>query len=250
MTDQLKDRFAVLTDDRPEPADPVLQVRQSIGQRRRRRTGLAVIACATATAAAVLAVPAVRSLQSATDRPGVASSPSKPTLQPSKPSQTTPPESTDHHRVLPAPWSDEVLTMLPGVNPYPPHKQYYIAKGRVANESWDLLVYSRQGCLVADQGPVSRYPHYCFGRSGRYAVNQLFLKADATMLFGAAPIDARAVKVQAGGKTYIAPAVATPATDTTRFFALTIPGHDLKITSVTPVDKTGKPVGAALLRVP
>jgi hypothetical protein len=248
MTDQLKDRFAVLTDDRPEPADPALQVRQSIVHRRRRRTGLAVVACAAATAAAVLAVPALGSLRSANDEPGVAGiaqSTSKPTLQPTK---TTPPVSTDHHRVLPQPWSDEVLTKLPDANTYPPYKQYYVAKGRVSTEDWDLLVYSRQGCLVAEEGPVSRVPHYCFTRSGRYAVNEGFVKTDATMLLGAAPIGASAVKVKAGGKTYVAPAVATPATDATRYFALAIPGRDLKITSVTPVDKAGKPVGAALLR--
>lgn len=246
MTDQLKDRFAVLTDDRPEPADPAMQVRQSIVHRKRRRTGLAVVACAAATVAAVIAVPALGSLRSANDQPGFASSPSKPTLEPTK---TMPPGSTDHHRVLPPPWSDEVLTKLPDANRYPPYKQYYIARGRIATEKWDLLVYSRHGCLVAEEGPVSRYPHYCFSRSGSYAVNQRFLKADATMLLGAAPIGARAVKVKAGGKTYIAPAVATPATDTTRFFALVIPGRDLEITSVIPVDKAGKPVGAALVLV-
>jgi hypothetical protein len=262
MTDQLKDRFDVLTDDRPEPADPAIQVRQSIGRRRRRRSGLAVIACAAATAAAVIAVPALGSLRSTTDQPGVAGfapSPSNPIPQATKttegPSLT--PATTDHHRVLPEPWSDEVFTRLPDANAYAPYKAYYVAKGKIPTENWAMLVYSTQNCLVGDEGPAGNFgdPHYCFDRGsggksgGEYVVLQGHTKEkstskiDATMVLGTAPIGARAVRVKAGGKTYTAPAVATPSTDTMRFFTLVIPGRDLEVTA-TAVNQAGKSIGA------
>jgi hypothetical protein len=158
--------------------------------------------------------------------------------------------------VLPQPWSDEVFTKLPDANSYSPHKAYYIAKGRISTEKWAILVYSRAGCLVADEPPRGSFgvPHVCFDppSNGTFWVVQghskekSSTKIDATMVMGSAPIDARSVQVKAGGKTYTAPAVATPATDTLRFFALVIPRRDLKVSSVTPVDTAGKPVGAAL----
>ncbi|MEV6415831.1 hypothetical protein [Kribbella sp. NPDC051718] len=161
-------------------------MRQSIVHRRRRRTGLAVFACAAATAAAVLAVPALGSLRSANEQPGVAG--------------------------------------------YAPYKAYYVAKGTIPTEKWAILVYSRQNCMVGDEGQASNFgdPHYCFDRAGgEYAVLQGHTKEKSTI-----KIDARAVRVIAGGKTYTAPAVATPSTDTTRFFALVIPHRDLNVISV------------------
>lgn len=268
MTDQLKHKFAVLTDARPEPADPAIPVRRAIARRRRRRQGTAVALCAAATAAAVIAIPALGSLRSSHEEPAVAgfgapatsATPESPRVpeSPQVPESprvptTTAPVAGDHRRVLPAPWSAEVFTKMPDANAYPP-KAYYVAKGTIATESWAVLVHSRQGCLVTDEGPANSFgrPLICFDppSNGKYWVVQghakekSSTKLDATLVMGSAPIGARAVRVKAGGKTYTAPAVATPATDTLRFFALVIPKRDLKVTAVDPLNAAGKVIPA------
>jgi len=283
MTDQLKDRFAALTDARPEPVDPVIGVRQAIARRRRRRQGAVVALCAAATVAAVIAVPALGSWRSSQQEPGVAgfAAPTAPTAPTASPAPTTataslapqspgapdsprvpetsgfpsmstaPPLGGDHRQILPAPWSAEVFTKMPDANAFRP-KAYYIAKGKISTESWAILAFSRQGCLVTDEGPANSFgtPYVCFDppNNGKYHVVQghtkekSSIKLDATLVMGSAPITARSVRVKAGGKTYSSPAVATPATDKLRFFALVIPKRDLKVTAVEPLNAAGKVV--------
>ncbi len=281
MTDQLKDSFAALTDARPEPADPVIGVRQAIARRRRRRQGGVVALCAAATVAAVIAVPALGSLQSSQQEPGVAgfAAPTSPTVPTASPTptaspaphtpgapdsprvpessgypslSTAPPLGGDHRQILPAPWSAAAYTKMPDANIYLPNKAYYIAKGTISTESWAILAFSRRGCLVSDEGPATSFgrPYLCFDppNVGKYDVVQGYtkeksgIKLDATLVIGSAPITARSVRVKAGGKTYTAPAVATPATDRLRFFALVIPKRDLKVTAVEPLSAAGKVV--------
>jgi len=165
---------------------------------------------------------------------------------------TTPTPAGDHQKILPAPWSAERFTKLPDANAYQPHA-YYVAKGTIPTESWAVLVYSREGCLVTDEGPAVSFgrPLICFDppQNGTHWVVQGHgkeknsQKIDATLVMGSAPIGARKVRITAGGKTYTTNAVATPATDTLRFFAIVIPHRDLKITSVQPLNATGHPIG-------
>ncbi len=253
MTDDLTAKLAVLTDDRPEPADPAAPIRLRITRRRRRRRTTAVVVATAAATAAVLAIgPALGSFRSASNEPGVAG------FAPSIPVQTLPtaPPSTagtgDHKTVMPPPWSAEVFTKMPDANAYLP-KAYYIAKGTIPTENWAMLAFSRYGCMVSDEGPANSFgrPYVCFnewrpGQRARHHVVQGHqkekdaAKADQTLVFGAVSPDARKVVIAAGGKTYTADAVGTPATARLRFFALVIPRKDLRVTAVTPLDATGQ----------
>ncbi|TCC49722.1 hypothetical protein E0H75_15440 [Kribbella capetownensis] len=266
--DDLTTKLSVLTDDRPEPADPAAPIRFRIKRRRRRRRGAAVVlTVAGVTAAALAAGPLLNSMRPT--EPAVAGfgAPSPASVQPSTPllpstittpgstpstrSGTTPIPTGDHHKILPAPWSAERFTKMPDANAYRPHA-YYVAKGTIPTESWAVLVYSREGCLVTDEGPAVSFgrPLICFNppHNGTHWVVQGHgkekgsAKIDATLVMGSAPIGARKVRIVAGGKTYTTNAVATPATDTLRFFAIVIPRRDLKITSVQPVNAAGHPV--------
>ncbi|TCC66469.1 hypothetical protein E0H73_06225 [Kribbella pittospori] len=262
MTDDLTTKLAVLTDDRPEPADPAAPIRLRIKRRRRRRRGAAaVLTVAGVTAAALAAGPLLNSMRPT--EPAVAGfgAPSPASVQPSTvqpstpllPSTITSPTAPvgDHKKILPAPWSAERFTKMPDANAYRPHA-YYVAKGTIPTESWAVLVYSREGCLVTDEGPAVSFgrPLICFDppQNGTHWVVQGHSKEknsqkiDATLVMGSAPIGARKVRIVAGGQTYTTNAVATPATDTLRFFAIVIPHRDLKITSVQPLNATGHPI--------
>jgi len=268
MTDDLSTKFAVLTDDRPEPADPAAPIRLRIQRRRRRRRGTAIVATAAAVTAAALATgPVLNSVRSTGTDPGVAgfgapapipvpgSVPTPGSVPSSAPSQRppTPGMLGDHLKILPPPWSAERFTKMPDANAYKPHA-YYIAKGTIPTESWAVLVYSREGCLVTDEGRAVSFgrPMICFDPpgNGTYWVVQGHGKEkagtmiNATLVMGSAPIGARSVRITAGGKNYTAPAVATPATDKLRFFALVIPRRDLKVSAVQPLDANGHPISA------
>ena len=256
MTDDLSTKLAVLTEDRPEPADPAAPIRLRIKRRQRRRRGTAVVLATAAAVAAVLATgPVLGSFRSAGNEPGVAGfGPSIPLQTPTSPTQGTPtPGITgDHDTVMPAPWSDEVFTKMPDANSYPP-KAYYIAKGTIPTESWAVLAFSNWGCLVTDEGQANNFgrPYVCFNewKPGQrvshhvvqgYAKEKSAPKIDQTLVIGAVSADARKVVIKAGGKTYTADAVGTPATDRLRFFALVIPRKDLKVTEATALDAAGK----------
>ncbi|MEI8406287.1 MULTISPECIES: hypothetical protein [unclassified Kribbella] len=241
MTDDLSTKLAVLTDDRPEPADPAAPIRLRIKRRQRRRRGAAVVvATAAATAAVLAAGPVLNNIRSAGNEPGVAG------FNPSIPMLTAAPT------VLPPPWSDEVFTKLPVANSYKP-KAYYVAKGTIPTESWAMLAFSEYGCMVSYEVPANSFgrPWVCFnewkpGQRVDHRVIQGHLKEkdapkiDQTLVFGAVSADARKVAIKAGGKSYTADAVGTPATDRLRFFALVIPRRDLQVTEVTPLDADNK----------
>jgi hypothetical protein len=264
MTDDLTTKLAVLTDDRPEPADPAAPIRLLIKRRERRRRGAAaILTVAGVTAAALAAGPVLGSLRPT--EPAVAGfgAPSPASIQPSSPQlpstmptaqlPSTNPTSAagDHNKILPAPWSAERFTKMPAANAYLPHA-YYVAKGTIPTESWAILVYSREGCLVADEGPANSFgtPLICFDppNNGTYWTVQGYAKEkdspkiDATLVMGSAPIGARKVRITAGGKTYTTNAVATPATDKLRFFAIVIPRRDLTVTAVQPLDANGRAI--------
>jgi hypothetical protein len=237
MTDDLSTKLAVLTEDRPEPADPAAPVRLRIKRRqRRRRATVAVVGTAAATAAVLAAGPFLGSLRSS--EPGVAGFAAPPTAAPSY--------------VMPEPWSDEVFTKKPDAGAYKP-KAYYIAKGTIPTESWAVLAFSEHGCMVTDEGPANSFgrPYVCFSdwRPGQRAAFQVVTahtkeksttKVDATLIFGAVSEDARNVVIKAAGQTYQADAVGTPASGKLRFFALVIRQKDAKVAEVTPLDAAGK----------
>ncbi|MGW1340696.1 hypothetical protein ACWCOV_06545 [Kribbella sp. NPDC002412] len=257
MTDDLSTKLAVLTEDRPEPADPAAPIRQRIESRRRRRRGTAaIVAVAAATAAVLAAGPILGSLHQAGSEPGVAGfgatipsarvSPYSPMVSP----------TGDHKTVLPAPWSDEVFTKEPDANAYLP-KAYYVAKGSIPAGSWAMLAFSEFGCMVSDESPAVSFgrPWVCFnnwtpGQKVNYHVVQGHAKEKsatkiaATLIFGAVSADARRVKLQVPGRSYDLPAVATPATNRMRFFAVVVPDKDVTDIKLTPVDAKGNVVGA------
>ncbi|GAB2641574.1 hypothetical protein [Kribbella swartbergensis] len=253
MTDDLSTKFAVLTEARPEPADPAAPIRLRIKSRQRRRRGTAVVvATAAATAAVLAAGPVLDNVRSAGNEPGVAG------FAPSVPVQTTPSTTPaasptgDHQTMMPAPWSDKVFTKMPDANAYRP-KAYYVATGTIPTESWAVLAFSNQGCMVTDEGPANSFgrPYVCFNewRPGQrvshhvvqgHAKEKNAAKIAQTLVMGAVSADARKVVIKAGGKTYTADAVGTPATNRLRFFALVIPAKDLKVTQTTALDAAGK----------
>jgi hypothetical protein len=262
MTDDLSAKLAVLTENRPEPADPAAPIRLRIKARRRRRRTTAVVVVTAAATAAVLATgPLLGSIRSAGNEPGVAGfapSITVPTVAPGNPppppvvQPLTPPPGGDHTTVMPPPWSAEVFTKMPDANAYRP-KAYYVAKGTIPTESWAMLAFSQDGCMVGDEGPANSFgtPYICFNewRPGQRADHHVVQgyqkekdspKINQTLVFGAVSPDAREVVITAGGKSYTADAVGTPATDKLRFFALVIPRKDLKVTAVTPLDAAGQ----------
>ncbi|GAB3930186.1 hypothetical protein GCM10029976_031360 [Kribbella albertanoniae] len=265
---QLPELMARATDGlEPESVDLVERsLAQGVRLRRRRSTAAGVAAGGAVLMTMGVVVAGIQHFDQRGDTgPMVAGPPvasAKPTSTPSGlpstettkfPKSTTAPVTGDHRRVLPAPWSAEVFTKMPDANSYLP-KAYYVAKGTISTENWAVLVYSKEGCLVTDEGPANSFgrPLSCFASPSNpkyrvvqgYAKEKNSPKIDATLVMGSAPIDARAVRVTAGGKTYTAPAVATPATDTLRFFALVIPKRDLKITAVDPLTAAGKVIPA------
>lgn len=259
MTDDLSTKLAVLTEDRPEPVDPAAPIRLRIQRRRRRRGAAIVVGAAAVTAAAVAIGPLLGSLHSAGREPGVAGfAPPVPT-QPriaTTPKPYVPQTTGDHTTVMPPPWSAEVFTKLPDANAYRP-KAYYIAKGSIPTEDYGVLAFSRQGCLVTDEGPATSFGrvYVCFddwkpGQRSDFYVAPAHSKEksdqllDFTLVVGATSADARKVQIRSAGKTYTTDAVGTPATDQLRFFSFLIPKKDAKVTSVTPLDAAGKPAAA------
>ncbi|MGW7685925.1 hypothetical protein ACWGID_34590 [Kribbella sp. NPDC054772] len=238
MTDDLSTKFAVLTEDRPEPADPAVAIRRRIKRRRqRRRTVAASVTAVVATAAVVVTSSVLGQLHSA--EPGVATSP---TAKPSTRSTTL--EYT--YTPLPEPWSEEAaFTKQPESLKYAP--AFYVTSGSIPNESWAVAAYNRnKSCLiVTDEGPAKSFggANGCSAdwpsRQGvRYQttpanVPNLGSPANLTLIMGAVSVDARTVRITAGGKSYTAPAVGTPVTTAFRFFALVVPAGESDITAVT-----------------
>jgi hypothetical protein len=263
MTEDLATKFAVLTEARPEPPDPAAQVWRRIKQRQRRRRGTAAILLTTAAVAvAATAGPALGALRDRGSEPGVSGFTAPTTTATPTPSPTavpTPstaaPTSGDHKEILPQPWSDKAFTKLPEANAYRP-KAYYVAKGQLSTESWAALAFSG-ACMVVEEGAANSFgrPYVCFtdwpaGQRANFTVVQGHAKEknaakiDVTLVMGAVSVDARKVRIIAGGKTYMTDAVGTPTSDKLRFFALMIPYRDVVVSSVTPLDTAGRPAPA------
>jgi hypothetical protein len=248
MTDDLQAKFAVLTEARPEPSDPAAPVRLRIKRRQRRRRGTAVVLVTAAAVTATLAVgPALGALRSGPADSGGFAGP--PTAQPSTA------WSQEETKVLPPPWSDKKFTKMPDANAYRP-AAYYVAQGKIPTESWAILSVD-DACVVADEGSAVSFgrPYDCFydwpaGRTVNYSVTQAYAKeknsskVDHSLILGVVSIEARRVRIVAGGKTYLTDAVGTPTTDHLRFFAIEIPKRDLKVASITPLDAAGRPAPA------
>ncbi|MEU4193964.1 hypothetical protein AB0E69_18835 [Kribbella sp. NPDC026611] len=270
MTDDLTDKLTVLTDDRPEPVDPAAPIRLRIARRRRRRGATVVVASAAAVTAVALGTgPVVGSLH-ASPGPSVAGFPTAPSQLPSKkPTPATPssaPSSShtpsqvpvkpgsnlgDSKTKLPAPWSAERFTKMPDANAYRPHA-YYLAKYTIPTESVGVLAFSRDACIVTDEGPANSFgrPYSCFtlkpGQRSAFATatastrEKSGVKMNYTLVFGVVPLDARKVRVTAAGRTYLTDAIGTPATDKLRFFSVLVPAMDANVTAVTPLNAAGR----------
>ncbi|ONI78347.1 hypothetical protein BWI15_02415 [Kribbella sp. ALI-6-A] len=257
MTEDLAAKLAAMTESRPEPADPAAPVRQRIEQRRRRRRSTAaVLVAAAAVTVAAAAGPALDALRPGGPEAGVAGFAPPTTAAPMlpTPSVTPPQPSSPQTKVLPEPWSDKEFTTLPDANAYRP--AYYVAQGRISTGNWSALSLSG-ACLVVEEGAGNSFgrPYRCYtewpaGRSGDFTVTPGRVREksatmiDATLVMGAVSVEARTVRIVAGGKTYTTDAVGTPTSDRLRFFALVVPHKNAKVDSMTPLDADGRPAPA------
>ncbi|WP_410787239.1 hypothetical protein [Kribbella sp. C-35] len=247
LPDDLGAKLAVLTDERPEPADPAATVRLRIKRRQVRRRTTAAAVCATAATAAVIVVSSVLgSTRSA--EPGVAT----PSPSPTRVMATQ--NLGFGYTPLPEPWSDkEAFTTQPDSLKYAP--AFYVARGSIPNESWAVASYYSRGCLVVtDEGPAKAFggTKDCFyenwqpDQRAQYrtipaVVPNLSSPMHFTMVMGAVSAEARKVRISAGGKTYTTDAIGTPNSSRFRFFALVIDAAESDLTAVTPLTATGQP---------
>ncbi|TDU86527.1 hypothetical protein EV138_0036 [Kribbella voronezhensis] len=260
MTDDLRTNFEVLTDARPEPPDPAAPIRLRIKSRRRRRRGTAVVLVTAAAVGITLGIgPALHALQpDATGGIGVAEVPTPPPTSPSSSVPSSGPSSVPtqpaHNKVLPPPWSDKQFTKVPDSNSYRP--AYFVAQGEIPTEKW-AMISTQDSCLVSVEGKANSFGglYDCFtdwtnGQKVSYRTTPAYqkekdsYKINYTMVIGATSIEARTVRIKAGGKTYVTDAVGTPTSNKIRFFSVVIPQRDAKLTSITPLDATGRPAPA------
>jgi hypothetical protein len=259
MTEDLSTMLAELTETRPEPPDPAIPIRLRIKRRQLRRRGTAVVlVTAVATAAVLAAGPVLGTVRGRAggEQPGVAGVTPTPAVVRTEVVKVTKDYREREVAHLP-PWSDEVFTKMPDANAYRP-KAYYIAKGETSTQNWSVLAFSDNGasagCLVADEGPANSFgrPYQCFdewpkGRRSNFLAAQGSVKEknsakiDAVLVMGAVSIDARKVQVRTtGGQLYTTNAVATPASERLRFFAVVIPKKNAKVASIRPIDASGR----------
>lgn len=244
MTDDLGAKLALLTDERPEPADPATPIRLRIKRRRlRRRTTAAVVCAAAATAAVVVGSSVLGSTGSA--EPGVATSSPRPKQGSNN--------ADFSYTTLPEPWSDEpAFTKQPDALKYAP--AFYVSRGSIPNENWAVASYYSPGCLVVtDEGPAKAFggAKACFyenwqpDQRAQYktipaVIPNLSSARHFTMIMGAVSAEARKVRITAGGVTYVEAATGTPNSSRLRFFAAVIDAAESDITAVTPIDAAGK----------
>ncbi len=219
MTHDLNEKFAVLTDDRPEPIDPAALVRTGITRRRRRRrTGAALVGTAAVTAIALTATPIAGALLT-TDAPVSA------------------PASSQQR--LPDPWMDEPVPGAKGM--------YYLYQGKIGNRTW--------GVAAVEGGCVVMIPRESWGKAAEprpiYSLESNFVdkkrpcgkdrglddfagavgilgktKADkdtTSVVAGVTSADTRKVRITLGKRSYTVDTIATPASNTQRFFVFTLP---------------------------
>ncbi|MER7250362.1 hypothetical protein [Kribbella sp. NPDC000426] len=242
MTDDLGAKLALLTDERPEPADPAAPIRSRIESRQRRRRTTAAVCAAAVVIAVVVASTVVGTIKSA--EPQVAA-----------PSQTPTTRSTTlefKYTPLPEPWSDEpAFTTQPDSLKYAP--AFYVTDGSIPNEHWAVASTYSDGCLViTDEGPAKSFGGAmgCFyenwqpdQRSQYKTVPAVIPNAGSpthlTMVMGAVSAEARKVRITAGGKTYSTDAIGTPNSSRLRFFAVVVNAAESQVTAVTPIDAAG-----------
>ena len=247
LPEDLGAKLALLTTERPEPADPAVPVRLRIRRRQvRRRTAAAAISAAAVTVAVVVASSVLGSMRSA--EPGVA------TPSPSPTPQTRTQNLDFRFTPLPQPWSTErAFTTQPDSLKYAP--AFYVAHGSIPNEGWAVASTYSEGCLVVtDEGPEKSFGGIkdCFyenwrpGQLAQYRaipaeVPNISSPLNLTMVMGAVSAEARKVRITAGGKSYDTEAVGTPNSSRFRFFAVVIDQAESGITAVTPLTATGEP---------
>jgi hypothetical protein len=243
MTDDLGAKLALLTDERPEPADPAAPIRSRIQRRQRRRRTAAAVCAAAAAIAVVVAGSVIGSIKSAD--PGVATT----TQSPSQRSQNL----DFRYTPLPEPWSDvPAFTTQPDSLKYGP--AFYVTEGSIPNEHWAVASYYSDGCLViTDEGPANSFggAQGCFyenwqpDQRAQYktvpaVIPNLSSPKPLTMVMGAVSAEARKVRVTAGGKNYTVDAIGTPNSSRFRFFAVVVDATESQITAVTPLDAAGR----------
>jgi len=224
MTHDLSDKFAVLTDDRPEPIDPAVLVRTGITRsRRRRRTAGALIGTAAVTAIALTAAPLAGALRG--DAPEVAGAPTE---------GGTPVSSA---RWEPQPTARE--------------QRYVTANGTVEGDAWVAFIHGRQACLtlfpkvVGDPGskidPLSpKAP--CVPHQTGTARPVRTTHGGFTIFAGSTSTHAVLVRITSGDRVYLVKPVPTTASKTTLFYAFGLPGTDFGKPTFQAYNVNGKPV--------
>ncbi|GAA0618088.1 hypothetical protein HPO96_13065 [Kribbella sandramycini] len=230
MTDDLGTKFAVLTEDRPEPIDPAAVVRTGITKRRRRRRATGLLATAAGTALAVAAVPVVSSLL--------------------RPEPITP--AANGSFVTTAATPSPVAKPVPGLK-----GAYYVAQGKVNGQPWHVIVYPG-GCLSSwdlltrpqrpprtEQEIQWREQHAralgtgCEKLHGLQGIQSGPNGKDTEILAGKVPLEARTVRVIAA-RTYTVDAISTPASSTARYYAVAFPKFDPGKTRIEVLDADGR----------
>ncbi|MFB6722347.1 hypothetical protein ACFCV3_19380 [Kribbella sp. NPDC056345] len=228
MTHDLNEKFAVLTDDRPEPIDPAALVRTGITRRRRRRATTGILATAAVTAVAFTAAPLAGAL-----------------LRTDPPTAGVPQATPPVHR-LPDPWVNKPVPGAKGL--------YHFAQGKTGNHNW--IVGARGNCVVfqnadlwrgikstnspmmtAGEGPACTPDGYPRLRGGLGYEND-----NIGILAGTITAAARKVRVTNFKQTYVVDAVGTPASSTKRFFAIAFEGGTDPGWTAVPLDAGGRPI--------
>ncbi|GAB3925158.1 hypothetical protein GCM10029976_018020 [Kribbella albertanoniae] len=230
MTHDLTDKFAVLTDDRPEPLDPAALVRTGITRRRRRRrTGAALVGTAAVTAIALTATPIAGALLT-TDAPVSA------------------PASSQR---LPDPWMDKPVPGAKGM--------YYLYQGKIGNRPWGVAAVEG-GCVVMIPTPSwssTKEPRPIYSLESAFVdkkrpcgkdrglddfagavgiLGKTKADKDTTSVFaGVTSADTRKVRIRVGKWNFTVDTIATPASNSKRFFVLTLPRQFTADWSFTPV---------------
>ncbi|MFK4085713.1 hypothetical protein ACI2LF_16510 [Kribbella sp. NPDC020789] len=233
MTSNLSHQFAVLTDDRPEPPDPAALVRTGITRTRRRRTAAGVLGTAAITAIALAAAPFAGALMRA-DVPAAGEQAS----------------AVAPGQRLPDPWLNKPVPAVSGA--------YYIAEGKVGAVAWNAVV-TRKGCVSFTQpdsstviGPLPRLiivdplptaPPAC-SSSGldRYVTRAQGSKQTIVLAMGVTSADARKVRITEGKRSFTVDAVATPASNSHRYFAIAYAGPLSGAVTFRAFDADGRPI--------
>ncbi|WP_405058300.1 hypothetical protein OG474_36955 [Kribbella sp. NBC_01505] len=220
MTYDLADKFATLTDDRPEPADPAVLVRSGITRsRRRRRTGISLAGAAVVTAIALTAAPLAGALRGGA--PEVAGAPTGHGTQ-----------TVDSVRWAPQPNRTENL--------------YQVASRTIDGEIWEAFIHGRDACLSlfhkAVTDPMVDPMKPCVPHQTGVARPFRSAHGGFTVFAGSTSTKAAVVRITSGDRVYLVKPVPTIASKTTLFYAFGLPGVDFGKPKFQAYDAKGKPV--------